>query len=218
MTAAYEALIEAVKMGDIERCQALVTQCDPTSQDNLALTEAGSSGNLELVKLLLECGGDPTARENNALTSAARNGHLDVVKFLLECGGDPTAKGNQAIINASENGHLEVVKLLLECGANATAQANKAIICANEEGHTEVVKLLSAWSPLSLLPLPVSTWRDVLGTTTQALQALNPDDSDEKKAIVIAYHVNISQKPFSRLLAEAPDDLKPFYLAHLSDI
>lgn len=218
MTAAYEAFIEAVKMGDIERCQVLVTQCDPTYDDNRAITTASINGHLEVVKLLLECGGDATAQGNQAIINASWYGHLEVLKLLLEHGGDATTQDNQAIINASENGHLEVVKLLLECGADATAQANKAIICANEEGHTEVVKLLSAWSPLSLLPLPVSTWRDVLGTTTQALQALNPDDSDEKKAIVIAYHVNISQKPFSRLLAEAPDDLKPFYLAHLSDI
>lgn len=248
MTAAYDALIKAVRVGDIERCQVLVTQCDPTAQNNRAIKTASCCGHVEVVKLLLKCGcdasvsddwaiavasdnghvevvklllaysGDAIVRDSPALIYASEEGHLEVVRLLLEYGCDATARDSLAVIYASGEGHLEVVKLLLEYGSDATAGEHEAIIRASRNGHLEVVKVLAAWSPLSLLSLPKSTWRDVLGTPAQALQALNPDDSDEKKTMVVTYHVNTSDAPFSRLLADAPDDLKPFYLAHLRDM
>ena len=51
---------------------------------NIQLVKAAESGNLELVKKMIEQGADIHTRDEYALRWASNYGHLPVVKFLVE--------------------------------------------------------------------------------------------------------------------------------------
>ena len=73
-------IIEASKVGDLERVKELISQ----GADNFdyALRCASLYGHLEVVKYLVEHGADIHASNNLALRWASKEGHLEVVKYL----------------------------------------------------------------------------------------------------------------------------------------
>ena len=78
--------------------------------------DACRNGNINIVKQLLSQV-DPSANDNEAIKWAARMGRQDVVKLLLKDSRvDPSARDNYAIRWAAQNGHKEVVELLEEHG------------------------------------------------------------------------------------------------------
>ena len=96
---------------------------DPSVRGNQAILDASTSGNDEIVRLLLEDERvDPRILygmvEGEALLQASKKGHPLVVKTLLAWRGpngeriDPSANNNQYIKFAFLNDHDEVVKLL----------------------------------------------------------------------------------------------------------
>ena len=94
------------------------------------LTTACSSGNIELVHLLLQSTkshGRPAHFNSlaSALHSACFQGHSEVVELLLEDGADPEEKSinspfsfdsPSSLVNAARAGHLRVMELLLAAG------------------------------------------------------------------------------------------------------
>jgi len=88
-----------------------------------ALIEAARMGDTEKAQALLERGADVNARNNEcvtALMAAAAEGHTDTVQALLEKGADVNAKNNDgktALMRAKEKGHKEIVRMLKEVGA-----------------------------------------------------------------------------------------------------
>jgi ankyrin repeat protein len=84
---------------------------------------AVSSGNVDMVRLLIELGADvnaPTAYPLSALFNASYKGHAEIVQLLLDAGADVNAPGYQGmppIAGAVARGHADVVKLLLDCGS-----------------------------------------------------------------------------------------------------
>jgi len=115
---------------------------DITADDNCAVIQASSNGNLNVVKYLVSQGADVAAKNNYALLQASDNGHLKVVKYLVEHGADVTVNDNLALQRASINGHLGVVKYLVSQGADVTADDNIAVQWASKNGHLGVVKYL----------------------------------------------------------------------------
>ena len=57
------------------------------------------------------------ARDDKALRLAALTGQLEMVKLLLDRGANIHAVNERALWNARRNGHAAVVALLLERGA-----------------------------------------------------------------------------------------------------
>ena len=121
----------------------------------IPLHAAANSGNLEMVRILIEY--DPAninARYGSGWTalycaSEGRNPEDgSVVRFLLEHGADVNGQdldGWTPLHVASISGALEVVRLLLEHGADVEAKkndGNTALQVATDIGHDEVVKLL----------------------------------------------------------------------------
>ena len=79
---------------------------------NDVFSNACTTGNIEIVNLLLELDHDPSANDNYAIRYTLENGHIDVVDRLLqdkEKRVDPSAIDNYAIRMASRNGHIAVV-------------------------------------------------------------------------------------------------------------
>ncbi len=112
-----------------------------------ALSEAASSGHIEVVKVLL----GETAINQRAtylcepLSMAAKNGHVEVMKLLLAIEGIPVTSSHRysdtPLYLAAQNGHVEVVKLLLAAGAEVD---DRSLGKASANGHVDVVKLLLA--------------------------------------------------------------------------
>ena len=116
---------------------------------------AAFSGNLEMVRILIECDHvdiDPFNIDGQTpLHFASKDGTFkdgSVVRFLLEHGADINMEnhaGWTALHIASSEGELEAVRLLLECGADVEAEnddGNTALQVAVEEGYDKVVELL----------------------------------------------------------------------------
>ena len=116
---------------------------------------AAASGQVEVLRVLLEANAEVGPRERPLLAAAAA-GHVGAVRLLLEAGArhEAEADDNEAMQQASEMGHLEVVRLLLEAGFDkgspgSTGKTPSQI--AAQKGHIEIVRLLSADDALSAL-------------------------------------------------------------------
>lgn len=118
---------------------------DPSMNNSRALLRACSSGNVQVVRLLLEDGrANPGSTASSSLVYSSSKGYVELVRLLLgDKRTDPRAQDSIALLYASTFGHAEVVKLLLEDGrVDSQANNNLALTRASEKGHTEVVHLL----------------------------------------------------------------------------
>jgi ankyrin repeat protein len=121
------------------------------------LHAAASSGNFEVVRMLIECyPTDINARDVHGWTpllfasggDSSKDGSVRVVRLLLEHGADMNAQAQNdrtPLQWASMNGALEVVRLLLEHGSEVEAKHNggkTTLQVAVDRGHAEVVELL----------------------------------------------------------------------------
>ncbi|OWZ23575.1 Serine/threonine protein kinase [Phytophthora megakarya] len=116
------------------------------------LREASSSGDLTVVKRLVECdnvqvdAGDDYGR--TPLIFASWNGQLHVVEYLLDHGAQVDVAdhgGSTALRFAASEGHLAILKLLIDRGATVnTADLNgwTPLRLATERGHVDIVKCL----------------------------------------------------------------------------
>jgi ankyrin repeat protein len=73
---------------------------------------ACETGQLEVVKRLVENGLDVNAGDNYAIRHSATNGHLDIVKYLVENGAYINAWGDAVLRWAEINKHLEIIEYL----------------------------------------------------------------------------------------------------------
>ncbi|KAF7365665.1 HET-domain-containing protein [Mycena venus] len=112
-----------------------------------ALQAASATGQLEIVRLLLQNGADINmdGEDGAALQVASKEGHVAIVRLLLENRADINAKGENgtALQLASQGGHISIVQLLLKKGADINADGHlTALQAASEAGHLEIVCLL----------------------------------------------------------------------------
>lgn len=115
------------------------------------LCRGSKSGQLGVVKLLLELGADQhvvDSEGNSALHVGSQEGREEVVKFLLEHGAQqdkPNSHGQTPLMVAAASGRLEVVATLLRHKARIHLKdfgGLTAINLARNRGHTEVVTAL----------------------------------------------------------------------------
>jgi ankyrin repeat protein len=134
---AYVDICTACLTGDLARVTELLDE-DPTLANRVSdyvtyylgsgspLRNAAATGQLEIVKLLLERGADPNLPEagiaprGHALYSAAANGHYEIAKLLLEHGAycnPPVESSGDALSRAISNDDKPMIELLCSYGA-----------------------------------------------------------------------------------------------------
>uniref|UniRef100_A0A3P8Z3H5 KN motif and ankyrin repeat domains 4 n=1 Tax=Esox lucius TaxID=8010 RepID=A0A3P8Z3H5_ESOLU len=103
-----------------------------------SLTAPGDSGDMEVVRRLMELG-DVNARANqggqSALILAARHGRALMVRLLLRYGAEPNAQDNQgatALMCACERGHTHIVRLLLDRAECDTSLMDRVSVVMTE--------------------------------------------------------------------------------------
>lgn len=90
---------------------------------------AVATGNLDIIKYLVEHGADIHIAHDFPLREASERGYLDIVKYLVEKGANINDVDiyTKPLSLASENGHLDVIKYLVENGADIRARDDEAI-------------------------------------------------------------------------------------------
>ena len=115
------------------------------------INAAASSGNLELVKYLVEKGADLhklSRTRATPLRMASFFNHTDIMEYLIKCGADVNRAnciGSGPLHAAAYNGGAEAIKLLLEKGADVhqyTIRGHTVLHEACRRGKLEVVRFL----------------------------------------------------------------------------
>ncbi|MGH9863269.1 MAG: ankyrin repeat domain-containing protein [Candidatus Acidiferrales bacterium] len=148
-------LFDAIDKGDVARCKELLSMewgdVRTANRRGESVAEAAAkTGNVEMLKFLVEAGVQIHSR---VLIAAAAEGRSGVVQALLDSGVpvDGTrgfGEHTTALCHAAENGHLEVVKILLQKGADPNGGeegvrwGQQPLVAAVENGHIEVVRAL----------------------------------------------------------------------------
>jgi ankyrin repeat protein len=157
-------LIKAIQTGKISKVERILSKSKKISfkvpnpgtfeDQDTVLTFAARSGNLEIVKLILDhskdLGPDQQSKANRTtpLFIASQGGHLEIAELLIAHGADPkiaSTDGVTPLLVASQNGHLEIVKLLIAHGADpkiASTEGATPLYIASQNGHADIVKLL----------------------------------------------------------------------------
>ena len=116
-----------------------------------ALAEAVASGNLELVRMVLNAGADINARNNSGQTALMRlddDSSAEIVNALVYAGAKVNLKdedGDSALLVAAALEKTEVLKALLDAGAKVNTrnkEGKTALMIAAEGGYVENVKAL----------------------------------------------------------------------------
>lgn len=114
---------------------------------------AASSGNVGILKRLLDSGANPNDADESGLTPlmlASCEGNVKALECLIESGSrldQKDASGYTALMFAANSGHYECVKALVNGGADVNAADNdgsRPIMFAAQHGYNDIVRLLLA--------------------------------------------------------------------------
>jgi ankyrin repeat protein len=111
---------------------------------------AAMSGDLSVVKALIEHGTDVDVADQNgrtALIEAAFAGNTEMVKLLIFRGASADAKdrdGWTALMEAASKGRLEIVRVLIKAGANVHLKNSSGLAALDiaAKGHLNVSRSL----------------------------------------------------------------------------
>ncbi len=131
--------------------QPTVTNTKLNKTRNTVLLSTAISGNLHLLKVLIENSADVNSKDKGGQTplhKSAENGHLECLKYLIEIKANPNAEDKHSqtpVHKSAENGHLECLKYLIESKADVNAKDDKGqtpLYKSAEKGHLELMKCL----------------------------------------------------------------------------
>ncbi|XP_014679106.1 PREDICTED: putative ankyrin repeat protein RF_0381 [Priapulus caudatus] len=151
LEAGADANVANTKSGATPLMKAVTEGKEATVRMN-SLYMAACSGQLDIVRLLLEAGANANAADSYGVTSlhiAACPGRLDIMRLLLEAGADPnvaeTKSGDTPLMWAVTEGEEAVVRMLLSHGADANAAdsyGQTSLYHAACFGRLDIVRLL----------------------------------------------------------------------------
>ena len=152
----FELLENAIGEGNPEELRSLVKEKGADVNAKFPwrryylLSAAIDSGNLEMVRVLLELGANPNTREDFGypiIEGAAQEGNIEVVRLLVDAGAD--VDGSAALSTAIDHGHTEVVRLLVEAGADVNPKdpwnqrSSSFLNDAKWHGNPEIIQILA---------------------------------------------------------------------------
>lgn len=150
MTTLFDA-IETTDAGQVwQLCQngAELSLIDE-STGLTALAHAAETGQIEIVRTLLDAGADPDlGGVTTPLEAAVVEGHAEVAQILIGAGADvnrAVEDGFTPLMTAAATGDLLLVEVLLKAGARprkTNDEGQTAISLAKEAGHSTIVTLL----------------------------------------------------------------------------
>jgi ankyrin repeat protein len=247
-----EALVCMCKKGEIAGAQIVLAMgAHPTSEVECHLSgtepvgafkafplgEASYYGHVEMVRLLLTCGGIDlnqvtTDLGTSAFWMACSAGRVEVVTLLLTCddidANLANGKGSTPLHSACGGGHTEVVKVLLECnrvdvnqvrtdpGQTLDRTVETALFFACWEGRVEVVKLMLACARVDInqasrsfggTPLFVACFQGHTEMVKQMLAYARVDVNKGIEAMLQAPQVRIPCNPLHAAAAAGHDDI-----------
>ncbi|KAL3665748.1 hypothetical protein V7S43_009179 [Phytophthora oleae] len=153
-----QSLIQAIRRRDLALVDWIFRHFTCCVSDVEVVEKAASTGQLEILKFLLEKDSGHTQEEYEVGTAngdgngvtwggddmelAVENGHSDVVRWLLEHTGDTQRVEFGVFIKAVLSGDLPIVKLLVSSGFFRMAQPHSLIDLAASGGHLELLQWL----------------------------------------------------------------------------
>jgi ankyrin repeat protein len=164
-------LIAATKMCHSETAQLLlqsgVTVNEKRADGATALHVASSTGNVDVVSVILAANGRPDgalpSSGDTALIVAVREGYEEIVDLLLKYRANVSIArncGSTALHVAAMKGHASLVSKLLNAGADANATANdssSALLYAASLGHANCVQAILSAGCLDKVYYPSKT-------------------------------------------------------------
>jgi predicted acyl esterase/ankyrin repeat protein len=141
------ALHQAVANGDIEQVRMLISKgsnIDSEDQnESTPLYYAVKSGNMEIIKSLMEAGADVNAGSRLPLFTAVEQDNLSMAEYLITHGADVNApEGWTALQMAVSTSTIEMVKLLIAKGADINVGSWPPLHGAVDKGRRDIVELL----------------------------------------------------------------------------
>jgi ankyrin repeat protein len=156
---------QAVSRGDINQVRQYLNELKPGEINTVIggmtpVMKAASTGNPELVELLINHGADPDKRgshQRTALQYAAEKNRLDAAKVLLKHGADINGTDNtrlSPLTMAADRGYHDFAMFLIDKGADVNIQHTQgwtALIDAVRNGDLVLVRrLVEAGADLQL--------------------------------------------------------------------
>lgn len=172
---------------DIGRGAAPKPKAKPNPDLGHALYEAVTSGNKEMVQILLQnaaCANTRPYSSKPTLSVATKRGDPEIVKMLLEQ-AQPNLEakspgGHTALYGAVKEGNTELVRLLLLYGANANARpsgGSPPLCKAYSNGNKDIFQMLLERTDINVDATPP-------GDTTTLWHAAKKVDRDTVKALL----------------------------------
>ena len=132
-----DRFIEAARRGDLNAVREMIAEgidVDGQGRNNEepASLFAAWTGNLEMLRLLIEAGASPDgARGWWPLVFAVRSTNPEVTRYLLGRGANPQihdAEFGPPVLEAATSGNLEVFRMLLEWGVSVRGRWGPTIL------------------------------------------------------------------------------------------
>ncbi|GAB1316489.1 hypothetical protein MFIFM68171_06699 [Madurella fahalii] len=187
-----EALKQAVKLQKPQAVGLLLKKgADPNFSNSRGWTplhDAAATGNLEIIKTLINTGAVVTGVSDTAdcapLQVAAANGHPAAVRLLHEHGADVSqthSGGLTAIILATENANREMIVLLLDMGASMR--------CIWEQAKSSLYDIAASSGNVDIAELLVRRgyFKSQQATETTGKQGPIETSSDDSNLVIMAY-------------------------------
>lgn len=113
----HDPLLMAVETANIDIFTQIIAHASAESI-NGALCLACQTGNLEMVRCLVEANGADVHTDcDSPLLWACNGGHADIVKLLVRCGANVNVLGGHPLRIAIRSGAQDVIQFLLENGS-----------------------------------------------------------------------------------------------------
>ena len=139
-----QTLTDACETQNVALVERWLKVIDPERHQSSALKTACYTGNLEIVKRLMDAGYNPAGKAFLAACLGNNATSQELVRLLLaDPRVDPTCEMNTALSYACKEGRVDIIECLLDdARVDPSYPNNLPLCCAAREGHVAVLEKL----------------------------------------------------------------------------